>query len=267
MSASPAPSSVAPQQATAAPQTQATSSAPAPAPRNVLRRFLHEPGVWIGIGLAIAAVIVAVYYGAVMLAYAKWTKRNDFREGCIHDQEHKLPLSAACSEELLRPRVSMVKRQVEGAHSAFFGEHTICFAGAKFAASFASGFAVCAGLNWLPKRDWKNFKSRALTFIHGLFIVLLLLIQLAQVIGCLMLGTRAIVPLLALCALQWLWNTLRGSTLVDGLFVTLSWIPNFAWLIFCFILGPEALVYLYVLCALLIIWTLCSSLGYFMFGR
>jgi hypothetical protein len=135
---SPASSSTASHQAspTAAFQPQASPSASAPAPRSLIRKVLDEPGIWIGVGLAIAAVVVAIYYGAVMLSYAKWTKHNDFREGCINDREHKLPLSTECSEELLRSRVAaMAKRQIEAAHSALLGEHGIRFAGMEFAAS------------------------------------------------------------------------------------------------------------------------------------
>jgi hypothetical protein len=79
-----------------------------------MRRVSDTIGVWTTVGLAIAAIIIAVYYGAIMYSYAKWTKQNDFREGCINDQEHYLPLSVECIEVLLRPRGFNVKRQTEG---------------------------------------------------------------------------------------------------------------------------------------------------------
>jgi hypothetical protein len=84
---------------------------------------LHSLGEWTNIGLAFAALIVAVYFGATTLSYAKWTKHNDFREGCINDREHRLPLSAECSEELLRTRVSVVKRQVEAMFDGFLSKN------------------------------------------------------------------------------------------------------------------------------------------------
>lgn len=78
-----------------------------------MQRVSDRIGVWTTIGLTAVAVVIAIYYGAIMLSYAKWTKHNDFREGCISDREHELPLSAECLEELLRPRASVAKRQIE----------------------------------------------------------------------------------------------------------------------------------------------------------
>jgi hypothetical protein len=107
---SPAPS----QQVDPSPQTPTTPKAPSLAPRNLIRRLSDTIGVWATVGLAIAAIIVTIYYAAIMLSYAKWTKQNDFREGCINDGEHGLPLSVECIEVLLRPRGFNVKRQIEG---------------------------------------------------------------------------------------------------------------------------------------------------------
>jgi hypothetical protein len=91
---------------------QALSPASTPAPRNLSNTL----AVWTTIALGLATLITAVYYGAIMLSFAQWTKHNDFREGCIADQDHDLLMSAECSEELLRSRVSAVKRQVEAVH-------------------------------------------------------------------------------------------------------------------------------------------------------
>jgi hypothetical protein len=110
----PAPTSnlAASQQTTPSPQMQALSPASTPAPRNLSNTL----AVWTTIALGLATLITAVYYGAIMLSFAQWTKHNDFREGCIADQDHDLLMSAECSEELLCSRVSAVKRQVEAVH-------------------------------------------------------------------------------------------------------------------------------------------------------
>lgn len=175
-----------------------------------MRRVLNEPGVWTGILLTIAALIVAIYYGATTLSYARWTKHNDFREGCINDVDHKLPLSAACSAELLRPRVSMIKRRIESAHSAFLGEHSVRFAGVKFAASFALGFAFCAGLNWLSKKNWKRESELLHVLLSWSFYGLVAVIAT-------ILAAIAIIPLVIFAALRlsWyvLWHILRGNGL------------------------------------------------------
>jgi hypothetical protein len=105
------------QQAASTPQTPTTPKAPDAL--QIILNKLHSLGEWTNIGLALAALIVAVYFGATMLSYAGWTKNNDFCEGCINDQEHRLPLSAECSEELLRTRVSVVKRQIEEVSRGF----------------------------------------------------------------------------------------------------------------------------------------------------
>jgi hypothetical protein len=63
-------------------------------------------------------MVATVYYGSTTLDYARWTKHNDFREGCINDRDHDLPLSAECVAELRLPRVSAVKRQIEALQDA-----------------------------------------------------------------------------------------------------------------------------------------------------
>jgi hypothetical protein len=70
-----------------------------------------------------------------MLSYAKWTKHHDFHEGCINDQDHGLPMSKGCLEELLRPRASVVKRHIETAHGALFADYGTRFAELRTAAS------------------------------------------------------------------------------------------------------------------------------------
>lgn len=100
-----------------------------------MQKVSDKLGVWTTIGLTAVAIIVAIYYGAVMLSYAKWTKHNDFREGCISDRDHELPLSAACLQELLRPRASVMKRQIEAVHGALFERYGTRFAGMKTAGS------------------------------------------------------------------------------------------------------------------------------------
>jgi hypothetical protein len=100
-----------------------------------VQRASDKLGVWTTIGLTAVAIIVAIYYGAVMLRYAKWTQHNDFREGCISDREHQLPLSAACLQELLRPRVSVMKRQIEAVHGALFAVYGTRFTEMRTAGS------------------------------------------------------------------------------------------------------------------------------------
>jgi hypothetical protein len=158
---------------------------------------------------------VAIYYGATTLSYARWTKHNDFREGCISDIDHDLPMSAECSEELLRSRVSMmIKRQIVGAHSALLGEHSIRFAGLKFAASFVLGIAVCIGFDWLSKRDWKDFRFRVEEYLH-VFLSWSFYGLVAVVVT--VLGAIAIIPVI-IFAVLWLllyvlWHILRGESL------------------------------------------------------
>lgn len=138
-----------------------------------MQRVSDKLGVWITIGLTTAALLVAIYYGAIMLSYARWAKQNDFREGCISDQDHNLPLSAECSEELLRPRVSVVKRQIEAAHSVLRGKHSIGFAGMKTAGSFVFWFAFGVKFNSLSKH-WKHFRVSG--YFHATFVLLLHLV-------------------------------------------------------------------------------------------
>jgi hypothetical protein len=101
------------------PQTQSCPPNRAPAQRNLVQRVFDKFVAWMTIAMGLAAIVVAVYYGAVMLNYARWTKHNDFREGCINDRDHNLPLSSDCVSELMLPRVSAVKRQIEAVQEAY----------------------------------------------------------------------------------------------------------------------------------------------------
>jgi hypothetical protein len=134
------------------------------------------------------AIVVAIYYGAVMLSYVRWTKHNDFREGCISDWEHELPLSAECLEELLRPRASVVKRQIEeAAHGFLSGEHSIRFTWVELAGSFVLGFAAGIGFDSLLKAKkpvpdvdigaalrWLSRKTKAVVRGYGSYFAMLI---------------------------------------------------------------------------------------------
>jgi hypothetical protein len=60
---------------------------------------------WIGVCLAFAGLIVAVYYGVPMMRLAVWTAENDFREACKSDSEAALsfPQTKACRHVLENP--------------------------------------------------------------------------------------------------------------------------------------------------------------------
>jgi hypothetical protein len=107
------PASAALQLSTACPPPTSAS-----APHTVVQRLYKKSKAWSTNALALAAIIVAIGYGAIQISDMRWTKRNDFRNGCISDREHKLPLSAECVAELMLPRASAVKRQIEAVHGA-----------------------------------------------------------------------------------------------------------------------------------------------------
>lgn len=105
------------QQPTSSPQALETiPSTPPPAPVTPTQKATTIFATWTTVALGLATLMTAIYYGPLMLSYAEWTKHNDFREGCINDREHSLQMSVEYSEELLRSRVSFVKRQVEAVH-------------------------------------------------------------------------------------------------------------------------------------------------------
>jgi hypothetical protein len=93
-------------------------STPASVSRNAAPKLTTKLGKWTSSAIGLAAMVATVYYGSTTLDYARWTKHNDFREGCINDRDHDLPLSAECVAELRLPRVSAVKRQIEALQDA-----------------------------------------------------------------------------------------------------------------------------------------------------
>lgn len=56
-----------------------------------------------GVGLTLAGLVVAVYYGKPMMRLAIWTAKNDFREACKSELEAALPQTLACKEALDQP--------------------------------------------------------------------------------------------------------------------------------------------------------------------
>jgi hypothetical protein len=60
---------------------------------------------WVGVCIAFAGLVVAVYYGVPMMRLAVWTAENDFREACKSDSEAALsfPQTKACRRVLESP--------------------------------------------------------------------------------------------------------------------------------------------------------------------
>jgi hypothetical protein len=166
------------QQGATNPHVYSAPAATTPPPRNLMQRTSDKMGVWnlcAAVALGIATITVAVYYSATMLRYAKWTKHNDFREGCINDQEHHLPVSPECSEELLRARVSVVKRQLEAAYhgvlstagSVRFGGYRVPIAAGRYhlsaaVAGFVAGLVLDIAFN---PRSRSRFLSNPLNYL------------------------------------------------------------------------------------------------------
>jgi len=69
--------------------------------------------------VAFVLTLLGLFYAAVTFPYTKWSQRNDFRDGCINDLDHNLPMARECFEELARSRVSSVvwKRSNETVHT------------------------------------------------------------------------------------------------------------------------------------------------------
>lgn len=44
---------------------------------------LNKIGFWIGIGVGVAALVVAIYYGFWSLQMQKWQAKNDYRDSCM----------------------------------------------------------------------------------------------------------------------------------------------------------------------------------------
>jgi hypothetical protein len=63
---------------------------------------------FLGACITTAVAIVGTYLAVVTLGYTRWTKHNDFRDGCINDRDHGLPLAVECFAEFARPRSSGV---------------------------------------------------------------------------------------------------------------------------------------------------------------
>lgn len=63
---------------------------------------------------------LGAYFAILTFRYTKWTQGNDFRDGCINDRDHDLPMAVGCVAELARPRVANVnmKRHIEAVRHA-----------------------------------------------------------------------------------------------------------------------------------------------------
>ncbi|KAM0717928.1 hypothetical protein Q7P37_006260 [Cladosporium fusiforme] len=69
-----------------------------------LNRLSHiSIATWIGVGLTLAGLIVAVYYGLPMMRLAIWTAQNDFREACKSEAEAGMTRTSACNATLHQP--------------------------------------------------------------------------------------------------------------------------------------------------------------------
>jgi hypothetical protein len=69
-----------------------------------LNRLSHiSVATWVGVGLTLAGLVVAVYYGMPMMRLAIWTAKNDFREACKSELDTALPQSSACKAALGQP--------------------------------------------------------------------------------------------------------------------------------------------------------------------
>jgi hypothetical protein len=80
------------------PPPRATSKSSAPKKWNHLSHI--SVATWIGVGLTLAGLVVAVYYGIPMMRLTIWTAQNDFRESCKSDLEAGMPRTAACNKTL-----------------------------------------------------------------------------------------------------------------------------------------------------------------------
>lgn len=92
-------------------QTQTTTSsgaAPsAPVVKRKSKKLAHlshiSAATWIGVGLALGALVVGFYYGEPMWRLARWTALNDFRASCVSDHDLGLQESAKCTTLLAQP--------------------------------------------------------------------------------------------------------------------------------------------------------------------
>jgi hypothetical protein len=97
------------------PSTQCPST---PQTRTKSKKVSHlshiSAATWIGVGLALGALVVAVYYGQPMWRLARWTALNDFRASCISDHDRGLKESVKCRTLLAAPAMPppVMKRTV-----------------------------------------------------------------------------------------------------------------------------------------------------------
>jgi hypothetical protein len=83
---------------------KSSSSHTASADKLRLNRLSHiSVATWVGVGLTLAGLVVAVYYGIPMMRLAIWTAKNDFREACKSELEAALPQTPACNKALEHP--------------------------------------------------------------------------------------------------------------------------------------------------------------------
>jgi hypothetical protein len=79
--------------------------------RSNYKTVLGALGACITIALTSAGIYLTDLYGKITLKYTRWTLNNDFRDGCINDREHNLPLAEECFAEFARPRVSAMTQK------------------------------------------------------------------------------------------------------------------------------------------------------------
>jgi hypothetical protein len=107
------------------PLTSSTQGPSAPQTRTKSKKLSHlfhiSAATWIGVGLALGALVAAVYYGAPMWRLARWTALNDFRASCISDHDRGLEESAKCMTLLAAPAKPppVVKRTLDEAPAKF----------------------------------------------------------------------------------------------------------------------------------------------------
>ena len=67
---------------------------------------------WTGVGLALAGVVITVYYGIPMMRLAACTANNDFRETCKSELVAALPQTTACNKTLaLQPLPPPIRKR------------------------------------------------------------------------------------------------------------------------------------------------------------
>lgn len=99
--------------AAASPPARPTSNLPSnsattnPRPLSELTRSKqHSPAIilaWIGAALAVAGLILTIFYGKPTMLLARWTAGNDYRESCRNDRDDGVLLDGKCKEALSHP--------------------------------------------------------------------------------------------------------------------------------------------------------------------